>query len=326
MASSNPDFELIRQIHTVLAMHFLNGQKQSEIAQALNLSTSKVNRLIMQGRQMGMVEIEIKSPFQRLSDIEHELVDRSSLSNAVVTPAVPGSAEATLSQVGKSAAAMLTESIRDGDVIAITGGKGVAATVAGLANDPRFDVKVVPLTGAVQGKYHTDVNHLASLMAERLGGEAIMSHAPLFAESEGQRDMLMGINSIRQTFDLARQAQVVLLGIGSVEPEGSSYYDLHHVSDADRQMMIHSGIVAEFMAHLIRPDGAIANYALNSRLVALKPAELAKCGKVIGIASGPEKVRPIRAVLHGGYINSLITDEGTGLSVLEDLKGAENVA
>jgi len=326
MALPSTDFELIRQIHTVLAMHFLKGQKQSEIAKTLNLSTSKVNRLIMQGRQMGMVEIEIKSPFQRLSEIEDRLRDRSSLSSAIVTPEVPGSLDATLAQVGKSAAVALTEAIRDGDVIAITGGKGVAATVAGISSDRSFDVKIVPLTGGVQGKYHTDVNHLASQLAERLGGEAVMMHAPLFAESETQRDMLMGVRSINEALNLARGAQVALMGIGSVEPEGSSYYDLHHVSDADRQMMINSGIIGECLAHLIRADGCIANYALNSRLVALKPAELVNCANVIGVAAGPQKVHPIHAVLQGGYINTLITDEQTAESVIEKLEGSLDVA
>ena len=65
---------------------------------------------------------------------------------------------------------MLLETLRDGDVIAITGGKAVSAVVENLLPERAFDVTVVPLTGGVQGKYHTDVNHLASRLAERLGG------------------------------------------------------------------------------------------------------------------------------------------------------------
>ena len=46
MSERISDFELSRQIHTVLVLHFVEELKQSEIAQRLNLSTSKVNRLI----------------------------------------------------------------------------------------------------------------------------------------------------------------------------------------------------------------------------------------------------------------------------------------
>ncbi|MHC4431968.1 MAG: sigma factor-like helix-turn-helix DNA-binding protein, partial [Planctomycetota bacterium] len=47
-------------------MHFVEGKKQSDIATLLNLSTAKVNRMIKQGREMGMVNISVNSPFQRL--------------------------------------------------------------------------------------------------------------------------------------------------------------------------------------------------------------------------------------------------------------------
>lgn len=35
-----------------------------------------------------------------------------------------------------------------------------------------------------------------------------------------------------------------------------------------------------------------------------------------GVASGPRKVRPIRAALNGGYLKSLVADEGTANAVL----------
>ncbi|TIO05663.1 MAG: sugar-binding transcriptional regulator, partial [Mesorhizobium sp.] len=66
MADGREEFETIRQIHTVLVLHFMDGMKQNDIAAALNLSPSKVNRLIAQGRKLGMVKIAIESPFQLL--------------------------------------------------------------------------------------------------------------------------------------------------------------------------------------------------------------------------------------------------------------------
>ncbi|MFY0623837.1 MAG: sugar-binding transcriptional regulator [Pelagimonas sp.] len=326
MADTETDFELLRQIHTVLVMHFLDGQKQSDIARALNLSTSKVNRLITQGRKLDMVKIQVESPFQRLVEIERALSKASALSDAIVTPSVPGSAGTTLRQVGRAAASHLVETIRDGDVIAITGGKGVGAVVQNIEADRAFDVTVVPLTGGVQGKYYTDVNHLASQLAERLGGRAVMLHAPLFAECREQRDMLMNVSSIKEVLDLARNAHVALVGVGSVEPDGSSYYDLHHVCEADRKMMVGTGIVGEFLAHLIHQNGKVANFALNSKLIALDPSELASCQRVIGITSGSQKIKPIRAALAGGYLNSLIADEATALAVLKELEGADHAA
>ncbi len=326
MADRKNDIEQMRQMHTVLVLHFLEGKKQSEIAEMLNLSTSKVNRLITQGRRIGMVKIDIENPFQRLTDLENELEKHASLSRALVTSSVPGSPGTTLKQVGRAAANRLVETIRDGDVIAITGGKAVSAVVQNIETDRTFDVTVVPLTGGVQGKYYTDVNHLATQLAERLGGKTMLVHAPLFADSREQRDMLMEVASIRQVFDIARKANVALVGVGSIQPLGSSYYDLHPMPEADRKMLAGSGVAAEFLAHLIRQNGAVADFALNSRLVALRPDELKQCSRVIGVTSGAEKVLPIQAVLNGNYLNSLILDEDTASAVLATMEGAQNVA
>lgn len=326
MTEHRQGFETVRQIHTVLVLHFIEGKKQSEIAAELNLSTSKVNRLITQGRKLGMLKIEIDSPFQRLMDLEEAVTRFANLGSAVVTPTVEGSEKATLQQVGRAAAGHLTETLRDGDVIAITGGKAVSALVDSLEVDRNWDVTVVPLTGGVQGKYFTDVNHLATRLADRLGGRTLLLHAPLFAESKTQRDMLMGVSSIKEVLDLARRANVALVGIGSVQSAQSSYYDLHPVHEADRKMLVGTGVVGEFMAHLIRDNGAVANFALNSRLVALSPQELSQCDRVIGIAAGTSKVRPIQAALNGGFLDSLIVDEDTAAAVLQQYEGNEHVA
>ncbi|WP_171212756.1 MULTISPECIES: sugar-binding transcriptional regulator [unclassified Ruegeria] len=326
MVDKKKDFELIRQIHTVLVLHYLEGQKQADIARALNLSNSKVNRLITQGRKMGMVKIDIESPFETLMDIERDLTKSSGLSEAIVTPSVAGSEETTLQQVGRAAANHLIENLSEGDVIAITGGKAVSATVEALEVERAVDVTVVPLTGGIQGKYYTDVNHLATQMAERLGGKTMLLHAPLFAESRDQRDMLEQVSSIREVLDLARHANVALVGVGSIEPEGSSYYDLHPVPEADRKMLMGMGVIGEFLAHLIHIDGSVSNYALNSRLVSVSPNDLAHCKRVIGVTAGAQKVLPIKAVLNGKFLNSLILDESTATAVLREMEGARNVA
>ena len=236
-----------------------------------------------------------------------------------MTPSVPGNPDTNLQLVGRAAANELLETIRDGDVIAITGGKAVSAVVENLAPDRTFDVTVVPLTGGVQGKYYTDVNHLATQLADKLGGSAMLLHAPLFAESREQRDTLMEVGSIREVLDLARRAQVALVGIGSIPTEGSSYYDLVPAPNPERELLLSGEACGEFLAHLIRDDGSVADSPLNSRLVALNPAELSTCPNTIGVAAGPEKVQPIRAALAGGLISSFIVDEETASSVLESV-------
>ena len=309
-------FELIRRIHTVLAMHFLEGKKQSEISVLLNMSTAMVNRLIKQGREMGMVQISVDSPYQRLFDLEHELVARWPMKSALVTPTVTDSPNTTLAQVGTVAGNFLLESVRDGDTIAISGGKAVRAMIENLAPDRTLDINVVPMTGGVQGKHYTDVNHVATLLAEKLGGRATLIHAPLFAETPDERDMLMSVRSVRDVFDAARKASIALVGIGSVADEQSTYYEALPMAEDARQALAESDVRGEFLGHLIDTDGRVSDIEFNSRLVALPPGEAARIPITVGMVSGSEKIEPIRAVLAGKYTNALVLDEETAAGVL----------
>ena len=322
-ASENPSLELVRRIHSVLAMHYLEGKKQSEISVLLNISTATVNRLIKQGRELGMVQISINSPYQRLFDLERKLAARWPLEGVLVTPAVTDNPITTLGQVGSAAGGLLLETVQSGDTIAISGGKAVRAMIENLSTERSLDVNVVPMTGGVQGQHYTDVNHVATLLAEKLGGRATLVHAPLFAETPEEQDMLMSMRSVREVFDAARNASIALVGIGSVAGEQSTYYEALPMTSDARQALAASDVRGEFLGHLIDANGRLSAIEFNSRLVALPPSDVARIPSTVGVVSGAEKVEPIRAVLAGKYINSLVLDEETAHGVLERETGED---
>ena len=68
-----PTYETTRLINTILNLYYLEEMTQTEIAQRLNLSTPKVNRLLQQAREQGYVNITIRTPFQQLFDLENRL-------------------------------------------------------------------------------------------------------------------------------------------------------------------------------------------------------------------------------------------------------------
>jgi DNA-binding transcriptional regulator LsrR (DeoR family) len=310
-------YEAARQIYSVLVMHFQEGIKQSEIAKLTKLSHAKVNRLIKQGREMGMVEIRIRSQYEALFDLEARFKEATGLETVRITPAAAANPQTILQQVGTAAARLLLETVQDGDTIAITGGKGVSAVVEGLNPDKSFAVEVVPATGCVQGKHYTDVNHVATQMADKLGGQAFLIHAPLFADSVAEKNMLMRMKSVTDVFDRARKARVAVLGIGSILSSDSSYYDLHPTSRGDRAGIEKAGAAGELLAHLIDRDGKLCDYELNDRLVAMSPEELDVIPFTIGVAAGTNKVAPICAALRGRHVKAMVLDEATANGVLK---------
>ncbi|MCF6114567.1 MULTISPECIES: sugar-binding transcriptional regulator [Mesorhizobium] len=319
--NSRDDVTIVRQMYQALVLHYMEAKTQAEIAKELGISHATVNRLIKRGHQLGLVEIKIKSPVEQLIDIEARLVAIGGLQRAVVVPSVSDNPQTALQRVGEAAARLVLETIKDGDTISITGGKGVSAVVAGLKPSRSYDVEVVPATGLVQGKHYTDVNHVASLMADKLGGRAYQIHAPLFADSPAQRDMLMGVRAVSDVFNKAREATLAVVGIGSILADDSSYYDLHPSSSADRLAIERSGAAGELLAHLIDGDGKLADYSLNRSLVSLTLEEFATIPQSIGVASGASKVVPILSAMRGSHLDTLVTDETTGLKILELAEG-----
>lgn len=318
MSSNNTrdDIAAARQMHQALVMHFIEGQTQAEIAALLGLSHATVNRLIKRGRALGLVEIRIKSPIEHLVAIEEQLQAIGGISRALVAPTVSENAQTTLQSVGTVAANLVLDTIRDGDRICVTGGKGLSALVAGMKPAQRYDVEVVPATGLVQGKHYTDVNHIATTLADKLGGRAFQMHAPLFADSPAECEMVMNMRSVADVFRRARASHLAIVGIGSILTDDSSYYDLHPSSAADRALIERSGATGELLAHLIDRDGQLAEYGPNQSLVSLTLEEFASIPNTIGVASGPSKVAPILAAMRGNHLDTLVTDEATALGVI----------
>lgn len=311
----------LQRIYRVLTLYYVENRKQAEIAKMINQSVGTVNRLIKMGREIGMVEITIHNPFDTAMKLSKQLIEASSLQRAEIAATVSTDDGPNLRSAGRAAAAMLVEHLKDGLIIAITGGKGVSALIDALEVQRSYDVTVVPLTGGVQGKHYTDVNHLSTLLAGKLGGKAHLVHVPMFASSEDERETLLSVQSCQETFDIARRADIGIVGIGSIHADSSSYFDLTPQALIDREAIRASGADAELVAHLINADGAVVNYSLNHRLVSLKPTELAHIPFSFSVATGPEKIGAIASVLRGGYLKALVTDEATAAHVLKRLEG-----
>lgn len=313
------NFDSVRRMHRILTLHFVEGKKQIEIAEMTKLSVASVNRIIKQGRALGMVEITIRSSFQSSFDMTADLLSRTSLIDAVVAPCSSSDDELRLKAAGRSAAAFLVENLQDGQTICISGGKGVSALVEELNPDRKFDVTVVPATGGVQGKHYTDVNHLASEMAGKLGGKSYQIHVPMFASSPEEREALLNVRSCVEILDRARNADIAVVGVGSIHADNSSYFDLTPDAASDIGAIKKSQSASELLAHLLDSFGQVSTYRLNANLVGVTPEELKRIPFAMGVAAGSTKIEPLISVLRGEYLKQLVTDEMTAMAVLDGL-------
>ncbi len=77
------------------------------------------------------------------------------------------------------------------------------------------------------------------------------------------------------------------------------------------------GAVGDVLSHFLDKNGHVVSHDLEGRLMSTPMDQLRTLENVIGAAGGPDKAEAILAVLRGGYLDVLITDEDTARLLLE---------
>jgi DNA-binding transcriptional regulator LsrR (DeoR family) len=312
------DYQEAHLVERVLQLYYIEELSRAEVARRLGLSKAKVRRLLRQARQQGMVEIIIRVPFRHLLDLESLLKDVFDGPDFVVIPHLPDEPTAFVQTLGHAAARYLLDNLRDGDIIAISGGASVYSVVQAVEAARPYDVKVVPMAGAVQGQAITDVNFLAAQLADRLGGQAYQVYAPAFVDTRGQRQMVVSMGPIKEGLDLARPASIALTGGGTVEATRSSMVAFTALSTGDMEEIANAlGGVGELLSQVYNAQGVACAPGYGERVVGLTLEELQQIPPVIGVAATARKALPICGALRGGYLDALITDETAARGVLE---------
>lgn len=311
------DYSSVRLISRILSMYYLDNLKQANIAKELGLSTAKVNRLIKQAHNQGLVEIRLHTPFQHLFELERKLEKCYRLHEAVVIPKLAADDENILQGLGKAAANYFLDHLHDGDIVCLSGGAALFNLVNSVETDRQYNVRVIPAIGGVQGRHQADVNFLAAELAQRIGGRSYQLHAPAIVDTVDERNALYSLRHVKEIVDLARQATIALVGIGSLIPETSSYFQFTSMTqDEMRNIIEKKQGVGQVMAHIYDINGVQCAQEYNKRLIGISLEDLKKIPMVIGIAGLNHKITPIVGALRGRYIKTLITDEDVAQSVI----------
>lgn len=313
-----PTHERVRLINTILNLYYIERMTQADIADRLNLSTAKVNRLIQQARDLGYISFVIRTPYQQLFDLEARLKAVFGLEEAIVIPSAGHTSSSLLGAVGTVAADFLLERVRDGDVLAITPGTTVQAVVQSINTSRNYQIDVVPILGAIQGEIESDMNFLAAHMADRLGANAYKLHAPAFVDTREHAEMMRNVAQVKEILDIARRADVVLLGIGTVDPQESRFVEFTALSAQDLDYIREDcGGVGEISAHVYDIEGRPCAKEFADRVIGLTLDEIKEIPYRVGVAASAKKSLPIYGALYGGYLHTLITDETAARGVLD---------
>ncbi len=296
--------------------------RQSEIAERLNLSQSKVSRLLHQAETSGLVRTIVVSPEGLYSDIELALAGRYGLLDAVVAEPLADDEATLLAALGSAGAVYLAETLAPNERIGISSwSSALLATVSSMA--PPATVKladdIVQVIGGVgRPDVQVQANYLAGQLAAVTGGTAHFFPAPGLVGSREARDALMNDSYIGQLLPQWDGLTTLLLGIGALHPSRLLVSSGNSVGDSEAEVLGRLGAVGDVCLRFFDADGNHLASAIDSRVVGIDVDRLRSVPRRVGVAGGERKYAAIRGAILGGWVNVLVTDRETAVRLLED--------
>lgn len=301
----------------VAVLYYEDGWTQAEIAERIGTSRSTVSRLLDEARETGVVEIKVHYPWKTDRRLQDELAAHFNLCEAQVLIGGERAYNDILRGMGVLAARYLEGIVDEGAILGISWGTAVRSTVQALEPKREFPVTVVQMIGATGASdSRTDGPDLARALANLYGGRSHILHAPLLVEDSQVRELLLEEPHIRRTLDLARRADIALVGIGTTEPELSSFVRAGYLSREALRNLRERGAVGDICGWHYDIQGRVLQIPMNERIVGIRLEELDHVGTVVGVAGGEPKLRAVLGALKGQHLDVLVTDDATAEGVL----------
>lgn len=228
---------------------------------------------------------------------------------------VPGDSEErpeVKRDLGYAAARILRESLRPGDVVAVTGGTTVAAVAAQMPPGAAREVLVVPARGGIGERVEYQANTIAADLAEKLGGRYLLFHVPDRLSEEAYRT-LSGDPQIAEKLGQIRRAGIVVHGIG----QAIYMARRRALPEEEIAFLEERGAVAEAFGYYFDREGKIVHQQFT---LGLGLEDVRRMRRVIAVAGGRSKGAAIVAAARAVVPHVLVTDEGAAEEILRGLR------
>jgi DNA-binding transcriptional regulator LsrR (DeoR family) len=110
------------------------------------------------------------------------------------------------------------------------------------------------------------------------------------------------------TAEQAASCDVVIVGVGNVDPKQATLFSGGHLAASEIAAVIAKNAVGEVCGHPIGSDGQIVSQEFSSRVISIRPEQLAAIPVRISVGARRNANRALLASLRAGYITHLVVD------------------
>lgn len=304
-------------------LHDIGGLSVEEIGWRLGLPPERVRALLDQAPSEPVPPPDSAEGGRMIRSLSRRLRARYGLDAVCLAPLAPGDDD-PLPAIAAAAARYLTRLVQGRKAPAIIGlshGRTIAAMVSQLPEMRLTNLRFVSLLGELTFA-HTAYPHVVMhQIARRLGAQAFPCPTALYAASAEEAADLLRQPMVRNAIEMARQAEVWVVGVGRGAPE-NQLHQSGMIDAEDLGEIVGLGAACEILGRFFDDGGRELPSALALRTLSPVAADF-RARRVIGLAGGPDKVAPLAAALGGTLLRELITDSRTAVALLEEEEQAE---
>ena len=300
-----------RELQARVAWAYYNEEMtQAEIAALLDLNRVRVNKILQQCRETGMVQVIINSDQAGLAGGESTLRRTFGICGAVVVP-TPARERHLPQAIGHAAGNHLSSMLRAGQLLGLGWGTTLRAGIDGIVPRQDMGVTIVSLFGGLPSSSTTNPYDVASLFSRKLGADACYYiSAPMYVESSQMRDTLVSQSTLAAILARAEEVDLALIGAGDLTTK-STNLNLGAISERQWHSLRQAGAVGEVFGYFLDPAGRPVDHELNRCLMSSRLETLRDIPLKVLASGGLHKVPIIKAALAAGLVDVLVTDERT---------------
>ncbi len=303
--------------------YYKENQTQATIAERYGLTRARVNRLLQESRETGLVQITVNSRLASCVELEWRLQETFGLARAIVAP-TPSRDRHLYDALGEATGNWVGEMLRDGQCLGLGWGKTLSASVGALPHRAPGDITIVSLFGGLPHSHTTNPYDIASRYARKLGASnCYYIAAPMYADSPATRETLVAQPMFTRVYERAAEVDMALVGVGDLTARATNVA-LGALTQSQWHSLLEAGAVGEIFGYFLDARGEPVDHPLNRSFTGPSLERLRTIPITAAASGGMQKTTILRAVLLGRYLTALITDEQTAAALLQgpDLEDA----
>ena len=315
--SSAVEREVTDELTSLATLYYIDGLTQEELSKKFGVLRATIGRMLRRAQEEGIVEIRVRQSPKQNDELERALVQRFGILRAILTPDHTDP-EKQRSMLASLVAGYLDKSLRDGMIVAVGMGRNInAVSDHAISTAPRSCTFVCAIGGSYLGGEAMNPDHICRRLAAQFGGESETLYAPGLVGNPAIVQQLIENQTVRQTLDKARRADLALVGVGDMSSDSNmvrmGWFSPSELAEAKR-----IGTVGDLMGYdFLDIHGRSAATPIQGRVVGLSVSDLRRIPNVIAMASEPSKVTAILGALRTGAINTLATSVSNANTLLQ---------